>query len=105
MAECRRLVLQETRSLASAAQAAHESGVLNLNERRIARDGKAYTFEEFATHYGFAHGLAMWPSRDSAELLVGVTEQPGQPLDSSASAEQFVGMTESHSEGKVVRLS
>jgi hypothetical protein len=88
MAEYHRLVLQETGSPASAARPAHESGVVNLNERRRAWDGEAYTFEEFATHYGFANGLAMWRSRDSAELPVGITAQPGQQPDSSDSAEQ-----------------
>ena len=49
----------EVASPASAARPAHESGVLNLNERRIARDGEAYTFAEFATYYGFASALAI----------------------------------------------
>ncbi len=62
-----------TTSLASAARPADESGVLNLNERRIAWDGEAYTFEEFATHYGFATGLARWRSSDSAEQPVTAT--------------------------------
>ena len=55
MADC----LEEA-SLASAARPAHESAFLNLNERRIDLDGEAYTFEEFATYYGFDSGLAMW---------------------------------------------
>ena len=42
----------EGASPASAARPAHESAVLNLNERRIASDGAAYTFETFATYYG-----------------------------------------------------
>ena len=39
----------EDTSQASAARLAHESAVFNLNQRRIALDGEAYTFEEFAT--------------------------------------------------------
>ena len=82
---------KQTGPPASAARPAHESGVLNLDERRKAWDGEAYTIEEFATYYSVANGLAMSRNRDSAELPVGITEQPGQQLDSSDSAEQPVG--------------
>ena len=49
----------EAPSPASAARPAHEPAVPNLNERRIAWDGEAYTFEELSTYYGFASGLAI----------------------------------------------
>ena len=66
----------EAPSPASAARPAHEPAVPNLNERRIAWDGEAYTFEELSTYYGFASGLAIWRKsecRDSAEQPVGIT--------------------------------
>ena len=46
---------------------------LDLNERRIASDGEAYTFEQFATYYDFKTALAMWQEAeglDSAEQPV-----------------------------------
>ena len=47
----------QTASPASAARPAHESAFLNLNERRLALDGEAYTFEEFATRQLFGWGF------------------------------------------------
>ena len=67
----------EAPSPASAARPAHEPAVPNLNERRIAWDGEAYTFEELSTYYGFASGLAIWRKsecRDSAEQPVGINQ-------------------------------
>ena len=93
----------EAASSASAALPAHESGVLILNERRIACDGEAYTFEEFATYYGFASGLAIWQKcecLDNPERPVGITAS--HPEDS---AEQPVGITATHPERQDVRLS
>ena len=80
--------------------------ILDLNERRIALDGEAYTFEEFATYYGFATGLANWQnskcldSSDSVEQPVGTTAS--HPDDS---AEQPVAMTASHLESQSILLS
>ena len=88
MAECHRLVLQNTGSLASAAQLAHDFVVI--------WDDTACTLEEFATQYGFANGVAMRHGRHSAELFVGIAEQLRQRLDSNDSAEQPVGMIESN---------
>ena len=58
----------EAASAASVAQPADESA-----ERRYARDGKAYTFEEFALYYGERYGRAIWdksPCLDKAEQPV-----------------------------------
>ena len=82
----------EAPSPASAARPAHEPAVPNLNERRIAWDGEAYTFEELSTYYGFASGLAIWRKsecRDSAEQPVGSTAL----LWLASSPEQCVGTT------------
>ena len=59
--------------------------------------------EEFATHYGFDSGLAMWRKSeclDSAEQPVDIT---ASHLEDSA--EQPDGITASHPEGQDVRLS
>ena len=121
----------EVASPASAARPAHEAGVLNLNERRIAWDGEAYTFAEFATHYGFESAFAIWQEsecRDSAaqpgqpgqlqpaqsvDITASHSEdsagQPGQPVGITASpedsAEQPVGIISSRLHGQEVRLS
>ena len=78
-------------SPASAARPAHESTILNLHERRIARDGGAYTFEEFATHYGVASGFAFWQESECLDSA----EQPGDITASlpEDSAEQPVDTT------------
>jgi hypothetical protein len=75
----------EVASPASAARPAHESAVLNLNERRIDLDGEAYTFEEFASYHGFASGITIWQKSerlDSADQPVVITVSP--PEDSAA---------------------
>ena len=76
----------EVASSVSAARPAHESGVfVDLQERRIAWDGEAYTFEEFATHYGLSSALGLWQKSeclDSAEQPVSITG--GHPVDSAA---------------------
>ena len=93
----------EAASPASAARPAHESAVLNLNERRTALDGEAYTFEEFPTYYGFDSWFAIWHKSeclDSAEQPVGITAS--LPEDS---AEQPVGTIASRPEGYHIRLS
>ena len=108
----------EAASPASAAQPAHESPILNLNERRIANDGEAYTFQEFATHYGFESGLAAWQKSkclDSAEQPVHITASPPednaeQPVHITASlpedsAAQPVSTTASHTERHHIHLS
>jgi hypothetical protein len=85
-------------SSASAARPAHESIVLNRNERRIAWDGEAYALEEFAEFYGFTSGLAIWQQsecQDSAEQPVGITASHSQDENSAA---QPVGITTSHSQ-------
>ena len=79
----------EVASSASAARPARESGVVNLNKRRIASDDEAYTFGEFATHYGFASGFAIWRKsecRDSAEQPVGMTARLLRTVLNSLSA-------------------
>ena len=70
---------------ASAARPANEPIVLNVIERRVALDGEAYTFEEFASHYGWANGSAFWQTSecwDSAAQPAGVTAS--HPQDSAA---------------------
>ena len=89
---------QGVASSVSAARPAHESIVLNPNERRIARDGEAYALEEFAEFYGFTRGLAIWQQsecQDSAEQPVGITASHSQDENSAA---QPVGITTSHSQ-------
>ena len=78
---------QGVASSASAARPAHESIVLNLNERRIAADGERYALEEFAEFYGFTRGLAIWQQsacQDSAEQPVGITASHSQDENSAA---------------------
>ena len=60
--------------------------VLNLNERRMAWDGEAYTFLQFVEYYGVTAGLAHW-MLDSAEQPVGPTASFAE-----GSAEQPVGI-------------
>ena len=38
---------------------------LNLTERRLARDGEAYTFAQYADFYGFQSALTLWQTRAS----------------------------------------
>ena len=88
---------QGVASSASAARPAHESIVLNLNERRIARDGEAYTLGEFAEFYGFKSGLAIWQQsecQDSAEQPAGIT---GIQSQAEISAAAPVGIKTNHS--------
>ena len=94
----------EVASSASAARPAHESGVfVDLQERRIAWDGEAYTFEEFATHYGLSSALGLWQKSeclDSAEQPVSITG--GHPVDSAA---RPVDMIASRPDGQEVCFS
>ncbi len=76
----------QTASPASAAQPARD-------KRRLALDGEAYTFEEFATYYGFENGVAIWRKSeclDSAEPPVAITAS-----DPEDSAEVPVAITAS----------
>ena len=92
---------------ASPASAARPAG----DKRRLALDGEAYTFEEFATYYGFENGVAIWRKSecvDSAEPPVAITASDPEdsaelPVAITASdpedtAEQPVGITASRSE-------
>ena len=113
----------EVTSPTIAVRPAGESAVIDLNERRIARDGKAYTFEQFALYYGVAYALTIWRGTeclDSAEQPVDViadrpqdtVEEPdsidclttpeGQhsrlSRDELAAAEQPVDITAGHPE-------
>ena len=70
-----------------------EASSINLNERRVAQNGEAYTFAEYVDFYGFQHALTLWQTH-SAEQPVDTTRGPPesraeQPEDMN-SAEQPV---------------
>ena len=89
---------------ASPASAARPAG----DKRRLALDGEAYTFEEFATYYGFENGVAIWRKsecldsaappvaitasdpEDSAELPVAITASDPEDTAVSSSEQGFV---------------
>ena len=96
---------QGAASSASAARPAHESRLLNLNERRIAWDGEAYAFREFVHFYGWDTGHAIWQQcecQDGAEQPVGITASHAQH---EPSAEEPGGITAGHPQYLEVRLS
>ena len=57
--------------------------MINYTERRIARDGQAYLYDEFVEHYGTQKSLAMW---EEAAVCVYSAEQPVSGMDALASA-------------------
>ena len=40
---------------------------LNLTERRVAKDGAAYTFAEYADFYGFQSALTLWQTSNAQQ--------------------------------------
>ena len=72
---------------------------LNLTERRVARDGDAYTFAEYADFYGFQSALTLWQT-NSAEQPVDINR-----IHLQNTAEQSVAITASQPKQQDILLS
>ena len=79
-----------------------EASSINLNERRVAQNGEAYTFAEYVDFFGFQHALTLWQTH-SAEQPVDTTggppesraEQPGDMNSAEQPVDTTVGPPES----------
>ena len=72
---------------------------LNLTERRVAREGNAYTFAEYADFYGFQSALTLWQT-NSAEQPVDINR-----IHLQNTAEQSVAITASQPKQQDILLS
>ena len=115
----------EWQGVASSASAARPTSDLDLNGRRIAWDGKAYAFSQFADYYGFTPAVAVWQQcacqasaeqsvrtavshfldQNSAPLAGGIVTSSVRTVPLCLSAEQCVDTTAGHSQGYEVCLS
>ena len=68
-----------------------EAVSLNLTERRVAWDGEAYTFTEYAEFYGFQRALTFWQTNSAEQPVDTIVGHPGshaeQPGDINSAAQ------------------
>merc|ERR1711939_1177999 len=73
-------------------------------EKRIAKDGVAYTCKEFISHYGSQHGAAVWHKRPRSECDAATEAGFGPPLKYLSGPNRSASSTSSAGNYTRVRL-